>query len=171
MPGILIRMLASRGGRVSLVCALLVLGAFGGGWQISAWRYGSKIDAMRASRAEAVASAVAAREQELRRRLLEQQRRAEEATRALSRRLQEVDDQRRVFEERLASKPETLIKEVFRDAENPFSADFVRMWNAGGVLDDASTARDHRVPGAGDPAASGGSDGALAKVVEPPGWF
>ena len=136
-------MLALLNSRTAAVGTTAILIAFGIGWTVNGWRLTSKIDAMRATQAEAVAAAIAARESELADRFRAQLEAAQEREAALGSDLAAVRDRLDALRIRADAGP--LVRTEFIEGDcrdtSPFSSRFVDMWNAPvGVRDDAGDA-------------------------------
>jgi hypothetical protein len=152
MLAIIPQALKTKAGRTGAVAVVVALGAFLGGWKVAEWRYGARLSDYKAAHAQAVADAVAAREAMLVARFQQQQAATHEVEVTLAQRLAAIRTERDAAEAELAAGPRVLIKEVQTDGEcrNPFSADFVHLWNHGRVLDDAGTGG-AGLPGTGVP--------------------
>lgn len=118
------------------VGALLVLGAFGTGWKVNGWRY----EAAEADRQAEIARVVAERTEALRAEYEALQRFSDRNAEMYESRItllrRHSDELETELESATLSKPITCEKadaDTPPGASNPFSADFVRLWNAGSL--------------------------------------
>lgn len=107
----------------------VILAIFAAGWTVNGWRYRAKMEAQRAEIANDYAKQNALFMQKYR----EQVKRDQTAAEALSADLERVRQERRALEERLHSA--AVVKDydqicIDGGSGNPFSGDFVRLWNA-----------------------------------------
>lgn len=122
--------------------------AFGVGWQVNGWRLNAQIDAVRAARAEAIAKALEAREQELAERFREQQAAARERELALNETIRGLGLRTLELEREITREPLTRVEYIEGDCDDisPFSDRFRDLWNAGIGLHDGAASGDHLLP-------------------------
>lgn len=141
----LLPLLRTHWRKLAGIGALVVV--FAAGWTVNGWRYESQIEEERAARAEAVAEAVAKREAELIERLQGQRKATEAVSLRLSERIDELLTENADLLSDINTAPLVKPREVpcvdldtgeeHASQPNPFSAEFVLLWNrAGGLRDD-----------------------------------
>ena len=132
---------------IAVAVALCVV--FGAGWKVNGWRWESRVESERAARQEAITAAVVQREAELREAFRVQQDAADAVARGLARDLHALRDRNDALQAEIDTAPLTqpLATDVtctdnetgeIREVQpNPFSGNFVDLWNrAGRVRDD-----------------------------------